>query len=405
MTASRPLGSMLMLKTLDILIGATTVVLMFALALTVLTQALTSLLERKGQHLRRGLASLLQQLGIVERPIAERIAGAVLEHPLLSPGKNWTGRIRLGAVIHREEFTTLLLDAASGEQPSLWPALDETARESLKKMLVANGIHNPAAVLRQVRMAALQLEAGAPELANDVRQSMALLREATSDYVARVNAWFDQTIDRVSLEFTRHTHYVTFLLSILVVLSVQLDMIAVVNRLAVDQSLRQAIMQSAEDDPGMQQPGGGGTEIKTGAAAASSGSDGGSAPAAGAQAASGAGGTSGASVGGTGVKIKGSYYDALAQAGLITFPFDRARWPQQWSVRKVPGMLIAVLLISLGAPFWYNILKDLLGLRSSLSAKDDAQRLIRQTTQSVAPSVSAVSVVSTKQPVDGGAVA
>ena len=373
-----------MLKTLDILIGATTVVLMFALALTVLTQAITSLLERKGQHLRSGLASLLQQLGIEQRPIAERIAGAVLEHPLLSPGKNWFGRVRLGAVIHREELTTLLLDAAAGEQPSLWPALDASARESLQKMLVANGIHNPAAVLKRVRMAALQLEAGSPELANDVRQSMALLHEAASDYLARVNAWFDQTIDRVSLEFTRHTHYVTFALSMLVVPSVQLDMIAVVNRLAVDQSLRQQLMQSAESDPSMQEP-----------ADPAAGQ-----PAVSVPAEQGAPGGQGVAP----VTIKGSYYDALAQAGLITFPFDRARWPQQWNVRKVPGMLIAVLLISLGAPFWYNVLKDLLGLRSSLSAKDDAQRLIRQTTQPVAPSVSAISVVATKPPADGGAV-
>jgi hypothetical protein len=44
-------------------------------------------------------------------------------------------------------------------------------------------------------------------------------------------------------------------------------------------------------------------------------------------------------------------------------------------------MILATLLISLGAPFWYNILKDLLGLRSALVQNDDAQRAQRQAAQ------------------------
>jgi hypothetical protein len=44
----------------------------------------------------------------------------------------------------------------------------------------------------------------------------------------------------------------------------------------------------------------------------------------------------------------------------------------------------------LGAPFWYNILKNLLGLRSAMAQKDDAQRALRQTTQDVQPSVTAI---------------
>ena len=55
-----------MLKTLDILIGATTVILLFSMAVTVITQALTTFFQRRGRH-RSGLANLLQQLGIPTR--------------------------------------------------------------------------------------------------------------------------------------------------------------------------------------------------------------------------------------------------------------------------------------------------------------------------------------------------
>ncbi len=345
-----------MLKTLDILIGTTTVLLIFALAVTVLTQAATSLFSRKGQHLRSGLGSLLQQLGIGDPVIAERIAGAVLVHPMLSPGKGWFGRASLGTVIHREEFTKLLLDAASSQQPGMWASLDEEAKSSLQQMLRSNGIADPGAVLKNVRLMAMQLEASNPELATDVRESMAILHEAASDYVARLNSWFDQTIDRVSQQFARHTHVVTMGLATLVVLSVQLDMVAVINRLSVDEALRQTIVTSAANDASMK-----GADA-TGSAGLSS----------------------------------QKYYDALGAAGLVTFPLDR-NWGRQWNTRKLPGLLMGILLVSLGAPFWYNILKDLLGLRSALAQKDDLQRMLRQTTQQAAPLVSSLSVVATKQ--------
>ncbi|HMJ24142.1 MAG TPA: hypothetical protein VK513_19645, partial [Terriglobales bacterium] len=63
-----------MLKTIDILIGATTVLLLFSMAVTVITQVITNLFQRQGRHLRDGLAVLLQQLGISDEKIAQTIA-------------------------------------------------------------------------------------------------------------------------------------------------------------------------------------------------------------------------------------------------------------------------------------------------------------------------------------------
>ena len=49
------------------------------------------------------------------------------------------------------------------------------------------------------------------------------------------------------------------------------------------------------------------------------------------------------------------------------------------------GMLVTTLLLSLGAPFWYSMLAQLLQLRSVLAFKDDKQRSERQATTVVAP--------------------
>jgi hypothetical protein len=356
-----------MLKTLDILIGTTTVVLVFSMAVTVITGAITSMVGRRGRHLKAGLADLLQQLGIPEREVSETIARAVLTHPLLSEGKAWwgLGKARLGTVVSREEFTKMLLYAAasaspgaSGQPDTLWSNLDGKAKAKLVAMLAANGISDPQATLKNVRAMALQLEASNPELAADVRQSLALIHEAGGDYVARVNSWFDQTMDRVSERFTKYTHYVTLGIATVVALAVQLDVIAVVDRLSVDDALRKKIAETAMANeaqssrkPVPDQPLAATGQPQPAAKDADAVSF-----------------------------TLNSYYNQLSGAGLVTLPFGY-NWGGEMSWRKVPGMVLAILLISLGAPFWYNILKDLLGLRASLAKKDDVQRLIRQTTQ------------------------
>ena len=335
-----------MLKTLDVVIGATTVLLLFSMAVTVITQALTSLSRRRGRHLRAGLTDLLQQLGIPAEEVAKQISDSLLRHPLIADGKR-----KLGTVIHREEFTKLLLDLASGTGAQ---KLEGDAQAALKKALEEGGIKNPDQALKNIRAMALQLEASNPELPNQLRDGLAILHEAPSEFVARVNSWFDQTIDRVSQRFTHYTHWITMGVAVVVVLAVQLDIIAVADRLWIDDQFRNTIVQQATNTFSTD-------------------------------------------------SVKSNidphpYYDLLNKTALITLPLDRDWLKRLMDVRKAPGMVLSVLLISLGAPFWYNALKDLLKLRSSLSQKDDAQRAQRQATPSSTGTGSPSTAASTGVP-------
>jgi hypothetical protein len=212
--------------------------------------------------------------------------------------------------------------------------LEGDSLAALKKALEDGGISNPGQALRNIRALSLQLEASSPELSNHLRDSLAILHEAPSDFVARVNSWFDQTIDRVSQRFTNWTHWITMGAALLVVLAVQFDVIAVCDRLWIDDQFRNTIVSDAAKQ---------------------------------------------FSENGSGMKADPKpYYDLLNNTSLITLPVDRNWATRLRDVRKVPGMLLSVLLISLGAPFWYNALKDLLKLRSGLAQKDDVQRETRQ---------------------------
>jgi hypothetical protein len=55
-----------------------------------------------------------------------------------------------------------------------------------------------------------------------------------------------------------------------------------------------------------------------------------------------------------------------------------------WNRAKIPGIALSAMLLSLGAPFWYNALKDLVGLRPVLARKEQAHREQRQSARNAA---------------------
>lgn len=372
-----------MLKAIDILLGLSVVMLIVSMAVTVLTQFITSLSNSRGKHLARGLGDLLQQIDPqLQRAVVDQISKAILTHPLIShlQGIPWLGT-KLGDTIHREEFTKLLMDMAAGNGFGLdKQQFPDEIKDVLKDLLKNNGIDDPAATLDKVRAYALQLEQSNPELATDVRHNMALMQEANSRLIAKINSWFDQTIDRVSDRFTASTRVITLACSIIVVMSIQLDTIDVINRLSLDDTLRaqlvsEAIKLDSSQSELADQPM---TTIGSDTQSISKPSQTQSSPAA-------------ADID---VRTLKRNLGTLQELGLINIVgHGNAKWCQHWSDVDPIGLLLSIVLVSLGAPFWYGALKNLLKLRGTIAGKDDLQRQERQSTQQV-PATTASSTES-----------
>lgn len=334
-----------MLISIDILLGLSEIMLLASMAVTVLAHFVNSALNSRGQHLLYGLADLLQQVDPeLKQQVARRIASTLLKHPLICGGMG-----RVGGTIHREEFTKLLMDLASGNAPEkIIARLGEEAQQALKNVLAKNDIDNPGEVLNKARMLALELEINQPELATNVRHSMALLQAAKGQWVAKINTWFDQTIDRVGDRFTLSARVISVTCALVVACAMQLDTIQLINRLSIDTELRNSLVQKAvEMGQGMtdapeafnQLTGQNKNDIKQ-----------------------------------------------LLQLGIVNVPKSYAEWKGNWANVSPLGIAFSVMLLSLGAPFWYNALKSLLKLRSALADKDDAERKARQTAQQPARS-------------------
>jgi hypothetical protein len=333
-------GEFFMLVSIDILLGLSEVMLLASMAVTVLAHFVTGLLNSRGRHLLYGLAHLLQQIDPdIREEVARRVAGTILMHPMIRDGMR-----RYGSTIHREEFTKMLMDLASGNAPKdILERLGEGTRERLAALLEKNGVTDPMTVLENARLRALELEIDKPELAANVRQSMALLQTAKGQLVAKINTWFDQTIDRVGERFTVTTRIITVACSLVVACAIQLDTVQLINRLSIDADLRNSLVQQAMQS---------GERI-------------GAAP-------------------DTLHQLSGQNKEdirQLLQLGILTIPKTWHDWKNNWASVSPFGIAFTVMLLSLGAPFWYNALKNLLKLRSTLASRDDEQRKERQTTQ------------------------
>lgn len=430
-----------MLKSLDILLGLSVVMLIASMAVTLISQAVLNLLASRGRNLHHGLADLLELLDPrLARTDAEAIADKVLSQQTIGGRfRSWLPpRLRFlsyGEVIHREEFVKSLLELAAAydagikaefervnaelangaitvnvglaaletklrEHPAFLKSLEagrlimkvktETGvnkqkrlyqklkaivgqhidlAEKLGQTLRDSGVDNPAATLKNVRMLALQFEKSNPELAQDVREANALLQEAASDFLAVIYLNFDNLLDRVAVRFTATARTASVLSAALIAIGLQLDALAIINRLAMDEQMRTAFVELAptfaQDEA---------VKAKLGADGKTSAKSGQSGDAAGEPSKSAAG-----------LETEKYYLSVLADRGLISWPKDWQGWRDNWQQNaSVPGVVLSMFLLSMGGPFWYNVLSKLLQLRSGLARKDDEQKAIRQSSQVIA---------------------
>jgi hypothetical protein len=294
-----------MLKTLDVLIGFTLVMLIMSMAVTVLTQLITSSLNLRGVALKKGIGSLLRLLDrTIDLNNAKQISDALLRDPLIG-GAGFGEKRRLATAVHREELTKLLLEFAATETkvnplpasgnrpPANQPAAPPAANQpnvtpdifaAVRGSLAGNGVTNPNQLLLDIRKTALELEKSNPQMANNERVNAAILHHAgETDFVAKLNAWFDQTMDRVSERFTMHTRIWTLVAAIGIAVVLQLDAVTIINRLSVDDNLRKdlvtmAIRNYSEPQAATKATAPGGPAGEAGANAAATGGQPGRAP-------------------------------------------------------------------------------------------------------------------------------
>jgi len=334
---------------LDVAVGLTFLYLLLSLIASAVSEIIEAKLKMRAADLERGIRELLG--GKDETALTERLYNHPLIHSLyLSTYKKedvdtTSGRhkrpAKLPSYIPRRNFALALMDivlpadAAAGKESgaagATAPRKDQanTSLEPLRKALA-----DPKN--EKLRLALLPLVDAAAGDAATAR--------------ANIEEWFDSAMDRVSGWYKRRVQKIVLLIGLTLTVLTNADTITIANSLSRDVSMRNALVAAA------------GEYAKAGT-------------------------TQAPASGNSAEKIQACRQDAgspecrvamnmrqLAQLGLpVGWKRDDERSVPSgvggWFA-KVTGLLLTAIAISLGAPFWFDILNKIIVIRSTVKPKE-----------------------------------
>jgi hypothetical protein len=320
---------------LDVAIGLVFVFLLLSLVASAVKEGLEALFKRRATDLEKGIGELLGTDDIGKKFIA-----SLYNHGLINS----------------------LFAGSYGDKNAVLPSYIPSKNFALALMDLRNQSQGAAPTIK---------------LPQNVRQAFDAFKitagQDADKMQKQVEDWYNSSMDRVSGWYKRRTQYWLFGIGIILTLAVNVDSIAIAKRLSTDKTLREAVVQGAQQ------------ELKSNptpvAADQTSGTAQGTAPTAGDDPIR---------------KIK-SNLTALDGVGLpLGWSEALKNWRTEMDKAKnetvedmksgllrnaywnlifshIPGWLITALAVSLGAPFWFDMLNKIMVVRSTVKPSEKSK--------------------------------
>jgi hypothetical protein len=310
-----------------------------SLIITTLTQMVSALLGSRGTHLRWGLKTLLENIDPNLKKYAEEISEQVLQHSLASDSafskfqNDLTSRWRLASAIRQDELISILRLLAN-------PPAGQTANSTSPDWVVALQKSfeelDPQAA-KDVATVATEVKKLFPNDVDKAQKLLTPLLDSAASLPAKIDQWFDSVMDRSSQRFALYMRVWTIFFAVVVAFALQLDAFRLFTRLSSDSDVRSQVLASADalakkaekvEDQAAQVP---------------------------LRAAS---------------ENLSSVLTNQLILQIVPNPYPDPVY-KDWAPnnRAFWGMLASAALLSLGAPFWFNILKTMSNLQPVLANK------------------------------------
>lgn len=286
---------------LDVAIGLISLYLLLALICTTVNEWISGIFKTRGKMLAEGLKNLLQGQTVDQKSLLDVFQA----HPLIAGLR----RDDAGpSYIAPRTFALAIMDVITPQQPGVITFED--------------------------------LETGINKLPDgETKRSLLALIQNTNRNLdnaeAAIEGWFNHTMDRVSGWYTRHKQVLTVVISVILTLFVNADTIGIANKLWANPTLRQELVNHAkgqvtaeykDTNPKPDKP-----------------------------------------------EIKPALTQLQEQLGGV------AGWSEDWNragksfntafskmvAYHIPGWILTIIAVSLGAPFWFDALKTFMNIRAS----------------------------------------
>jgi hypothetical protein len=335
---------------LDVAIGLVFVYLLLAILCTAANEWLAAVTKTRAKFLEKGLRELLNNQPLVNGGDPDEFINQFYNHPLI------TGMMRdrkHPAYLSARTFAAAVSDLIAANFAKDAGAAPDNVGEST------------ASVGETSKQAVADLERGAAAMPEgDVQKAVSALvklskRELLTNQEA-LERWFNDAMDRVTGWYKRRTQFWTLIVAILITLLANASTIGIARKLWTDPVLRTAVVEEAKvratkppppsvtvdypdpDDPSAPQV----TTNKD-----------------------------------EGKVLSDKELDLLGQMlGWHENPFwDKKlnRWHWDWTdwLERLIGWLLTVLALSLGAPFWFDVLNKFINIRSAGKSPDEKAKV------------------------------
>lgn len=256
---------------LDVAIGLAFLYLLLSLLCTALNELLEAAVQKRGEFLRDGIAELLgvttdraaggtwvyqmlrwcaERLHLVARtpaaPAPDGLVARVYTHPFVASlysGRYGTETARLPSYIPSRQFALALLDL-------VLPANSRGANRSGAAFAAAAVAPAADAAAGQVQALRAAVADAATGVSDEVRTALLALIDAAGDDLNQVRdnieKWYDGTMDRVAGWYRRRVQYVSAAFGVVLAVSLNADTFAIGDSLSRDQALRTSVVSAAE---------------------------------------------------------------------------------------------------------------------------------------------------------------
>lgn len=240
-----------MLEYLDIAIGFATVMLLLSLIVTAVVQAVSAILDLRGRNLVWALAKLFDQMlvqaaddkarrdpaaAVTRAANAKALAKAVAGHPAIAPSARLTAK-----AIRPGELREILHRLAQGSATELLPGA-KTALETLAAARIPGG---PETV-EHATLVARELERFVPQYGQAVQDVIDRLKGQTSLVSSEIATWFDTVMDRSSDRFARTSKFWSAGVGAVLALTLHVDSVALIHQISSNAGVRSELVAMAQ---------------------------------------------------------------------------------------------------------------------------------------------------------------
>jgi len=314
---------------LDLIIGLTFTYLLLSLICTGLNETLAGLLNLRGKNLYQGVKALVRD------PSFKDLVGEIYAHPVVRS----MSKDSRPSYLPSDAFALALLEKVGAFQPANRAEL--VAPPTGPSQLLA-----PAGTLARVHEALTALPPG-----SEIRRVLeGFLDESVKDvaaFRARVEHWFDEGMNRCAGWYKRQAQLISMLVAAVLSFGIAVDTLTVGEALFHNAQLRASVSDAAV------------AWSQSHGAGAPAGSTDGAADDAARRAAADAF----RSLQSLELPIGWSY--AVASAPPRNDPRQDCACFWWYWVKRVLGMLVTTVAVSLGAPFWFDALGRVVNIRSA----------------------------------------